>query len=286
VQIKTKILSILRVINTILQFLKLPGTNLHSLVHVYPDRKFDKEAPVEYLVELLEKGGITKSDYPVLRDILKSMALMTKASVKTIRDPDDYQYGMTRPWEDYFKHNSFHFVALLQEIGVDLREKPTKQDYELAQKMVKVLGESFVSEKEVRTLFSSLSIEKDFKMTRSAASRLHLHGSKTLYRGLHSLSRNAFKFATTVGNEWDMTRGVSTSMMREIAENFALDNQPGVGHELIFVINNPTRRGFVTDKLSGYDESEVILSGTLRITDVEQPHKNNRYLQVVYADLI
>ena len=284
-QIETKILSILRVINTILQFLQLPGSDPQKvLVFSDPDRKFDKEASTDYLIKLLEKGGITKSDYPVLRDILKSMALMTMASVKTIRDPSGFDYWSANYWKHYFKHTSPHFTELLKEIGVDLDDKPTKQDYELAQKMVKALGESFVSEKEVRTLFHSAGIEKDFKMTRAAASRLHLHGSKTLYRGLHSLSMDAFNFATTVGNEWDMTRGVSTSMMREVAENFALDL--GGSHSILFVINNPNRRGFVTDKLSGYDESEVILSGRLKITDVEKPHRNNSYLYVSYADLL
>ena len=286
-QIKTKILSILRVINVILNYLVLPGRKTVSTnIFGGPMDDYETEVPDDYLVTLLQRVGIGQEDYPVLRDILKSMALMTMASVATIRDPSGYQDSKSKEWADYFKETSPHFIALLQEIGIDLQDYPKKEDYELAQKMVKAIGASIVNEKEVRQMFFAAGVEKDLGMNRAAATRMGLQGAKTLYRGVHSLSDRAFKFATTVGNEWGLEKGVSTSMMIEIAENFATERKNPSGHSLVFVINNPNRQGFVADNLSGFDESEVILTGSLKVTKVETPSVNNHYITLVYADLI
>lgn len=291
-QIKSKILSILRVINVILMELQdpkwTPPKDPSSFYYPGMDEeeyKYRRAKEQDYLVQLLEKNNIDKTDYPVLKDILQSMALMTMASVKTIRDPSGYDFDQAKPWEDYFKNHHQHFSKFLTTIGVKLHQVPTQHDYELAQKMIKVLGKSIVDEKEVRAMFFNSGIEKEFGMNRTTAGRRYLQGSKTLYRGLHSLSDQAFRLATTVGEEWDIERGVSTSMMFEIAENFSTGGI-GNGHGLIFIINNPKRQGFVADRLSGYDEKEVILSGRLKVTKVEPPSSATYYQTHVYADLL
>ena len=74
-------------------------------------------------------------------------------------------------------------------------------------------------------------------------------------------------------------------MMFEIAENFATDGS-GNGHSLIFIINNPKKQGFVADRLSGYDEKEVILSGRLKVTKVAPPSSATYYKTHVYVDLL
>lgn len=286
-QIKTKVLSILRVINVILNYLVLPGDKMASTnIFGPPIDDFETEVPDDYLVTLLQRVGIGQEDYPVLRDILKSMALMTMASVATIRDPSSYEDRKAHTWLTYFKDTSHHFVAFLEAIGIDLQDYPKKEDYELAQKMVKALGASIVNEEEVQQMFFASGVEKDLGMNRTDATRMGLQGARTLYRGVHSLSDNAFKFATTVGNEWGLGKGVSTSMIIEVAENFATERKNPSGHSLVFVINNPNRQGFVADNLSGFNESEVILAGRLKITKVEQPNPNNGLPTLVYADLI
>lgn len=290
-QIKSKILSILRVINVIMIELQDPKWTppkdplSYYLTSDEEEYKYKRAKEQDYLVQLLEKNGIDKTDYPVLKDILQSMALMTMASVATIRDPSGYDFDQAKPWGDYFPNYRQHFSKFLTTIGVKLRQVPTQHDYELAQKMIKVLGKSIVDEKEVRAMFFNSGIEKEFGMNKTAASRRYLHGSKTLYRGLHSLSRRAYQLATTVGEEWDIERGVSTSMIYEIAENFATENA-GHGYNLIFIINNPKKQGFVADRLSGYDEKEVILSGRLKVTKVAPPSSATYYRTHVYVDLL
>jgi len=286
-QIKQKVLSVLRVINVIVNYLVLPGQKIQQAnLFAEPTDDFQTEAPERYLVDLLSRVGIEREDYPVLRDILKSMALMTMASVATIRDPSGYDDSKSHIWMDYFKTTSEHFIALLEEVGIDLQDYPKKEDYELAQKMVKALGESIVNEKEVRALFFASNVEKDFGINRTAANRMGLRGAKTLYRGIHSLSDDAYRYATTVGNEWGLGNGVSTSMIVEVAENFATETRNPSGHSLVFIIDNPNRQGFVADNLSGYSESEVILTGRLKVTKVEMPNSDNYYVTRVYADLI
>lgn len=286
-QIKSKILSVLRVINVIVNYLVLPGNKVQQAnIFGEPDDDFQTELPEDYLVSLLERGGIEQQDFLVLRGILKSMALMTMASVATIRNPSGYKDSKSKIWMDYFKTTSEHFIALLEAVGIDLQDYPKKEDYELAQKMVKALGESIVNEKEVRQMFFATGVEKDLGINRAAATRMGLRGAKTLYRGIHSLSDKAYRYATTVGNEWGLGNGVSTSMLFEIAENFATEVKNPNGHSLVFVINNPSRKGFVADNLSGFSESEVILTGRLKVTKVETPSQNNYYNTLVHADLI
>lgn len=290
-EIKSKILAVLRVINVILDDLRGPGWKPPE--HVTNDRwshRTGKE--YDYLIKLLRKNNIEKQDYPVLKSILQTMALMTTGAVKVIRDPSTYTPAGADVWDRYFKAN-YHFENLLKEIGVDLLGKPTQQDYELAQKMVKTLGSSIVNEKEVLDVFSNSGIEQEFGMDKESAVDKNLQGSKTLYRGLHNLSDAAYNLATTTGEEWDLERGVSTSMMLEVAENFATEEGIGLGGKsLVFIINNPKRKGFVADKLSHFDESEVILSGRLKITKVEFPSDNPDYHPLasvytpVYAELL
>lgn len=290
-EIKSKILAVLRVINVILDELKNPdwlqpnNVDDSDLYYDKDKHKYKRAKEYDYLVKLLRKNNIGKEDYPVLKNILQSMALMTTGAVHVIRNPSTYSPDDAKEWNMYFKSNT-HFEKLLQEIGIDLQDKPTKQDYELAQKMVKSLGSSFVDEKEVRNIFFASGIEQEFGMNKTAAARRNIQGAKTLYRGLHSLSEDAYKLATTIGEQWDLERGVSTSMMIEIAENFAMEGSGLSNEHLIFIINNPKRKGFVADKLSHFDESEVILSGRLKITKVDPPSDDNDYHTLVYADLL
>lgn len=291
-EIKSNILSVLRVINIIVHHLERPtwtsADDQFGYNMPFPDEddKYKRAKEYMYLSELLSKSGIEKKDYPTIAMILKSMALMTMASVATIRDPSEYDETKALTWADYFKSGNPHFDSLLTTVGIDLSGYPKKEDYQLAQKMVKILGKSVLKTEEVQNIFNTSGAKKEFGIDDDKAEEMGLHGAVQLYRGLANLSKNAYTMVTTVGEEWDMDRGVSTSMMLEVAQNFATEYKNGSGYNVVIVINNPKRQGFVADNLSGYSESEVILSGRLKIKSVYPPSAYNGYITNVFADLL
>ena len=298
-QIKTIILTTLRVINTIVDNLEareyLDAEEIFKSFGIpvsgeikpadYREtwRSYDKDMPDDYLVKLLDRAGIPPEDYVMTANILKSMALMTKAHVGTIRNPEGFDSDRAFTWPEYFKQSE-HFLVLLRHLGVDLEASVTKQDYALANKMLKVLGSSILDEEEVNKMFDHLGIEQEFGMTKKAAASKNLQIPTTLYRGIQKLSLRAYKKLRTVGYVWGIGKSVSTSSMREIAENFASDYK-GVGYSVLFVINNPKRQGFVADKLSAFNEDEIILSGQLKVTGGEDISIKRSYA-IVYVDLI
>lgn len=298
-KIKSTILATLRVINTIID--NLEAREYIDAAAVYktlgmdmPDnfkpadareefKDYDKDMPDDYLVKLFSKAGIDEEDYTLTANILKSMALMTKGHVKTIRNPEGFDPDKAHTWADYFKVSE-HLYVLLQHLGMDLDAEVTKDEYALANKLLKVLGSSILDEEEVREMFDRLGIEQEFGITKKFADEeKNLQIPKTLYRGLQGLSLRAYKKVTTVGYIWDIGKSVSTSMMKEIAENFATDSTKGYG--IVFVINNPKRQGFLADKLSAFYEDEVILSGKLKVTGFEHADIKRPYA-IIYVDLI
>ncbi len=298
-QIKSRILTTLRVINTIIDNLETreyidlaalyksfntePPENLEPADSREEFRDYDRDMPDDYLVRLLDKAGIPPEDYVITANILKSMALMTKAHVGTIRNPEGFDSDKAHTWPEYFKQNE-HFLVLLRHLGVDLGASVTKEDYALANKMLKVLGSSILGEEEVRKMFDHLGIEQEFGMTQAAAGTKNLQVPTTLYRGLQNLSLRAYKKLRAVGYVWDIGKSVSTSTMREIAENFA-SGYEATGYNILFVINNPKRQGFVADNLSAFEEDEVILSGRLKVTGFEQANMKRSYA-IIYVNLI
>ncbi|HBQ58569.1 MAG TPA: hypothetical protein DD671_02815 [Balneolaceae bacterium] len=299
-QIKSRILTTLRVLNTIIDNLEKreyidmlalykafntePPENLQPADSREVFKDYDRDMPDDYLVKLLDKAGIPKEDYILTANILKSMALMTKGHLKSLRNPEGFNPNKAHPWSEYFKTNE-HLYVLLKHLGVDLSADVTRDDYALANKMLRVLGSSITDEEEVRKMFENLGIEQEFGITQKVADEeKNLQISKTLYRGLQRLSLRAYKKVTTVGYIWDIGKSVSTSMMREVAENFASEYQ-GEGYSILFVINNPKRQGFLADKLSAFQEDEVILSGRLKVTGFEHAWVTTPYA-IIYVDLI
>ena len=296
-QIKSRILTTLRVINTIVDNLEEreyidAGEVLDFFGKEKPKnpadsreefKNYDKDMPDDYLVKLLDRAGIPPEDYVMTANILKSMALMTKGHLKSIRDPKVFNRNKTRPWSEYFKLSE-HLFTLLNHLGINLSVSPKRSDYVLANQMLKVLGSSILDEEEVRKMFQDLEIQKDFGMPEKVASGKNLYIPTTLYRGLQKLSFRAYKKVTTIGYIWDIGKSVSTSTMREIAENFASDYE-AMGYNILFVINNPKKQGFVADNLSAFEEDEVILSGKLKVTGFEAADIKRSYA-IIYVDLI
>lgn len=293
-KIKSTILTTLRVINTIID-------NLETREYYYRDSRakfkdYDRDMPDDYLIKLLNRAGITKEDYPVIANILKSMALMTSGTVELVHYPEEkgyYDPDEEYEWYAYFYENK-HLHALLQHLGVDLDAEVTRDDYASASKMLRVLGSSILDEEEVREMFGRLGIEQEFGITQKvAAGRKNLQIPKTLYRGLRGLSQRAYTKVTTIGYLWDIGKSVSTSMKRNAAERFAKKKEDWFvkkkeedkGYRIVFVINNPRRQGFLVDNISSHGESEVILSGKLKVTWFATP-KIGRPYAIIYVDLI
>ena len=145
-------------------------------------------------------------------------------------------------------------------------ELVTKEQYQLANKLLPMVGSTVISSTEVMEAFTKAdvgSINPDFK-AKMTGDKDHLGAEKVLYRGLHSMSPEVVKFLANPGVSWDMSRGVSTSYDYNSAEGFM--NKGGNG--IIFHMKNETGRGFTADALSKYKpEREVILSGTIVVED-------------------
>jgi hypothetical protein len=296
-QIKSKILTTLRVINIIVDNLEareyIDASAVFSAFNMdLPDgwtddpreefKDYDRAMPRNYLIKLLERAGISSEDYGVIANILKSMALMTNGNIKTIRNPSGFKDEFAEPWSSYFKQSD-HFLTLVDHIGINLRQRTVEEDYALANKMLKLLGSSILDEKEVVEMFDKLGIEKRFGMTQKVAKQKYLQIPEILYRGLKDLSLRSYKKVTTVGYIWDIGKAVSTSAVLHTSENFASKSKNGYG--IVFVINNPNRQGFVADRLSTFHEEEVILSGKLKVTGFE-PGDIKKSYTTIYVDLI
>ena len=238
-EIKTKILTTLRVINTIVDNLEAREyIDMSALYGFYdmevPDKPadhreefkdYDKEMPDDYLVKLLDRAGIPSEDYVLTANILKSMALMTKAHVGTIRNPEGFDSDRAHTWAEYFKQSE-HFLVLLRHLGVDLKVSVTKEDYALANKMLKVLGSSILDEEEVHKMFDHLGIEQEFGMSQKAAAGKNLQVPTTLYRGLRKISLRAYKKLRTVGYIWGIEKSVSTCSPNQLFDPWGGISRP------------------------------------------------------------
>jgi len=266
--IKTKILAVLRALNSVIWY-------RYQMLQQGEQQASNFVVSREGLRELMQDFGIDPSDYPTIVSILKSTALLTAANQETLRNPSAYTPGASEPWRTYFPSadqgiqgmSGKWIEGIAEEIGFNLTESPTKEDYEMAHKLIKVLGKSFIQEEEMKKLFSKTYLAR--VVSDKINKDLGMFGSELLYRGLHDLSDDAFKILSTPNESWDIERGVSTSMDRNIAGEFSQKGQTAKPKAII-VIRNPNKQGYVINKTSKFpNESEILLSGTLRIDSFE-----------------
>ena len=214
---------------------------------------------------------LSDEDKKALDTTLKTMILMTSGNVKTIRDPSLYDPGAGK----WMSISSTSAMEVLNQIpnesgGVGPGySSPTKEDYETAKKLMPILGSSFMDADEVKALTGGGSPEEEYFYKLDS-----IEGFETLYRGISDLKTNTIKYGMA-NSTWDILRGVSTSFNPREAENFAGITQYSHGAvkkrgpSMYFVINNPKKKGFISDELSEYGEQEVILSGVLDIDSWE-----------------
>ena len=89
-------------------------------------------------------------------------------------------------------------------------DPPTKEDYQLAKKLLPVMGSSFVSKDD---------IDAQIGPTGDLDRRFASEGYDTVYRGLNRVSPNVIAYLTS-NPTWDIGRGVSTSYDIDEAKDF------------------------------------------------------------------
>ena len=214
---------------------------------------------------------LSNEDKKALDTALKTMILMTSGNVKTIRDPSLYDPG-AGSWRSIASSSAMNVLNQIPNesggFGPGITS-PTKEDYETAKRLMPILGSSFMDADEVKALTGGVSPQEEYFYKLDSS-----EGFETLYRGISDLKIDTIKYGM-MNSTWDILRGVSTSFNPRQADDFAGTTQYGHGASknrgpsMYFVINNPKRKGFVSDAISEYDEQEVILSGILDIDSWE-----------------
>ena len=210
------------------------------------------------------KKIMTDEEKTMMGNIGKAMILLTAGNQKAIRDPNSF--NQDDALDSYLALTDGKMWRAIEKIGLNigLNDKPTKEDYELANKLLPFMGASIVTQDDLDINLGANTIS-DLKYGTG--------GKQVLYRGLNNMDINTMKYV--VGkNTWDMTRGVSTSYDPKESHKFA-GMQPGSWHgstkgpAILFIIDNLSKRGFHAASLSKYRrEREVILAGNLTINSI------------------
>ena len=211
-----------------------------------------------YIREKLK--NLSDQDLTALGDALKSMVLLTSGNVASVKDPEKYNPDEAKRWSTISSPSAMEVFMHVPNFDA-MKDSPTKEDYETAKRLLPILGSSFMDFDEINSLTGGDAPLAYKKLDR-------LIGFETLYRGLKDLDMNAIKFLLS-NPRWDIGRGVSTSHNIYESRLFAaMDEQEWgsrSGASIIFKINNPKKKGFISDAISEYDEAEIILSGNLKI---------------------
>ena len=199
-------------------------------------------------------------------NMVLAMTLLTSGHVATVRSPEVYSEKKSGTWATI---TSDPAQVFLKALGFQTYRKITRQDYENAKKLLPVIGSSSMLESEVRAVFQSTQVSKEYPKITSVTmdgdkfGDLGVGGYEYLHRGLSNMSEAAIIRVTDIGSAWDSTRGVSTSYDQRSAAGFA-----DTPNSILFSFKNPKRRGFNALELSKYrSEKEVILSGVSKVND-------------------
>lgn len=189
---------------------------------------------LEKYVEQLH--GTEEFDFLVM--YAKSLYLFTAGHVPTVRDASLYDPNLAT-------FNRDHVPVLVSVLSNYTDEiaygAPTKFDYRVAGMVIGALS------------------KRDDLLVKPA---------KELYRGLNKLPANVYMALCKPGESYSIGNIASTSLLYEIAENFA-DEWPR--WNIIYVLNNKAKKGLYTGRFtSGFsDEDEIIISGDIKVTGFE-----------------
>ena len=239
-EVSKKILSVLRIIEAI------PG--------------YDRSKKMGYIYNVNKM--MDDKDRAVMTDVMKAMILLTAGNQKAVRNPESYDPDGAR--DNYSWLIGQGVGDIIQKLGldIDLKSKPTREDYEMAHKLLPILGASSVSPEELGQ-YTDMG-------TRNPIDRYGSEGHQKVYRGV-TVSKDVILKATT-RKTWNIGHGVSTSTSEKKGMEFAKTSTSmwgaNGGPALLLNIENKNKRGFHAGSMSRYpDEREVILSGVLQFGD-------------------
>jgi len=207
-------------------------------------------------------ADLTDEEKQLLVRVLKAMGMLVSGDeMEVLRDPSKFDewskepnFGMT--WHHVLSTKAKYAIKAADP-SFDEDIKPTKEDYVMANEILKVMGSSSVSS-DVVAQYDDLPPDK---------SELS-GGFETLYRGLSKVSDRIIR-RVAIKKPWSIKHGVSTSYDKGSAMNFCGLQSDGTsanqGPAVFFTINNPEKKGFIADELSDFGEQEVILSGDFQI---------------------
>ena len=255
---KTAII-VARILNQIYKF--MPNVNPNQM----------NRAQGKMTEKMLGKLLKTDEDKKAFINTILTMTLLTSGATDFVRDPEIWsprknvnKDGTKRRWSHILSRGS---EKALEVLRFPTYELVTKEQYQLANRMLPLIGSTVITSSEAMEAFVKAdvgSIDSDFK-TKISKDKELLGSKKILYRGLHSMSAGVIKFLANPGASWDMSRGVSTSYDLYSAQGF-LNKGPGNG--VMLHMKNESERGFTADALSKYNpEREVILSGTITVDE-------------------
>ena len=213
------------------------------------------------------------------------MTLLTSGSVETVRSPNQFDRSLAKDFKSIFSENTMRILDILKINYSYLG--PTKQDYELAKKLLPIIGSDYLTDTDFFQDSSVANLSRDALATGDE----RLLGYKTTWRGLAGMDNRTIAAALRIGSNWDIQRGVSTSSDLQVSIDYAgmsdvkTDNSDitkfivepiknvGIGAEktggpsnMLFKFLNPKGTGMIARRLSAYgSESETILSGKATI---------------------
>ena len=202
------------------------------------------------------------NDRKVMTDVIKAMILLTAGNQKAVRNPAGYKPENARDPYGWLIGQDMDKVITEFGLDIDLKSKPTKEDYAIAHKLLPIIGSSKVSPEELGQ-YTDMG-------TRDPLDRFGSEGHQKVYRGI-TVSRNVILGAMRRKN-WNIGHGVSTSTTERKGMEFAKTDLNIFGSNggpgLLLNIENKSKRGFHAGSLSRFPrEREVILSGMLEFGD-------------------
>lgn len=239
-EVSKKILAVLRIIEAI------PG--------------YDRSKKMGYIYNANKM--MDDKDRAVMTDVMKAMILLTAGNQKAVRDPESYDPREARDSYSWLLGEGVSDMIKKFDLTIDLKSKPTREDYAMAHKLLPILGASSVSPEEL--------LQYTDMGTKDPMDRYGSEGKEKVYRGV-TVSRKVILKATT-RKMWNIGHGVSTSSNEKKGMEFA-KTAPSMwgsngGPGLLLNIENKSKRGFHAGSMSRYPrEHEVILSGVLEFGD-------------------
>ena len=214
----------------------------------------------EFLKHISKK--LSKNENQALANSLKAMALMTKANVPTVRNPEKFQPHISDEWIKFISPEVVEVIKIF-EPSFDDRSFVTKKNYQIANLYLKQLGNFAIPQEIIDKIKKSNLKDFRFDVSSDKTKSLRKVDQKILWRGIGGVSKNLM-FGLLKGGTWDMSRIVSTSLRKSTAAEFARKNG---SIQVIFKLQNPKNKGYVADNLSAFKgEMEVIFSGKVKIT--------------------